>query len=102
MTFKPTTKTTPDPDEIILFTGKNYTGEGYSSVIRDNIRVPIELNDKLYSVKVGSATKVVLIRDDNFSGPTIETDIDVPSILLGGPGSGLSCFIVLQRVGKYI
>lgn len=102
MAFKLTTKTTPDPDEIILFTGKNYTGETYSSVIGDNISVPLSLNDKFYSVKVGSAAKVVLIRDYNFSGPTLETDVDDPSISLGGPGSGLSCFIVLQKVGKYI
>ena len=61
MAFKPTSKTIPDPDEIILFTGKNYTGDTYSAIIGDNINIPViqnELNDKFYSVKVGSATKV--------------------------------------------
>ncbi|EDP45700.1 beta/gamma crystallin domain-containing protein [Rickettsiella grylli] len=105
MAFKPTTKITPDVNEIILFTEKNYTGNAYSAIIGDNIDLYKNfnpLNDQLYSVKVGSAAQVTLIRDDGFSGPTQETNKDVSSIALGGPGSGLSSFIVLQKEGKYV
>lgn len=102
MSFQQVIKSQPEPDEVIFFTEKNFLGDKYSSIIGDNIQVPRALNDKLYSVRVGSAVKLVLIRDYGFSGPTQEIESDLASISLGGPGSGLSCFIVLQKADQYI
>lgn len=97
-----TTKRFPDPEEVIFFRGEYFTGDAYLGRLGDRANVPARLNDLLYSVRLGVATKIILIRDYHFSGPTLESSKDVPSILLGGPGSGLSSYIVLPREGQYI
>lgn len=103
MSLTETTKTTPSQDEVIFFTNKSYTGTAYLSKLGNRVDIGKDyssLNDKLYSVKVGNACTLVLYQHISFGGYTERLVSDKAEINMGGPGSGLSGFIVLDRKEK--
>lgn len=103
MSLTETTKTTPAQDEVIFFINKNYTGTAYLSKLGSRVDIwknYLSLNDKFYSVKVGGACTLVLYQHGNFGGITETLMADKAEINMGGPGSGLSGFIVLNRQQK--
>lgn len=103
MSLTETTKTTPAQDEVIFFINKSYTGTAYLSTLGNRVDIGKDynsLNDKLYSVKVGNACTLVLYQHIYFGGHTEKLVSNKAEINMGGPGSGLSGFIVLNREKK--
>jgi hypothetical protein len=100
MSLAETTLTTPGPDQVIFYEGRNFEGKAYLSTLGaevDIYRSYRPLNDKLHSVKVGSTCKVVVFHAASFGSPSKELSADTANIDI----SGLSAFIVLNKVGHH-
>ncbi|NHZ88341.1 hypothetical protein F2P45_04765 [Massilia sp. CCM 8733] len=100
MSLTETTLTSPGPDQVIFYEGRNFDGKAYLSTLGaqvDIYRSYRPLNDKLNSVKVGSACKVVAFYRANFGSPSKELTADTGNIDI----DGMSAFIVLNKVGQH-
>ena len=96
MAFQKTDLQTPGPDQVIFYTGENYTGDAYLANIGDAVdlyRNYPDQHDKLKSVKIGSASKILLYQDDDFHGKERELIADTSPLAVGG----MSSFKVLQK-----
>ncbi len=100
MSLTETTLTTPGHDQVIFFEGRNFDGKAYLSELGAEVDIYKSyrpLNDKLHSVKVGSACKVVVFHAASFGSPSKELSADTADIDIGG----LSAFIVLNKAGHH-
>ena len=100
MSLIETTLTTPGPDQVIFYEGLNFQGKAYLSTLGSNVDIYKDyrpLNDKLNSVKVGAACKVIAFYAANFGLPSKELNADTANINV----DGMSAFIVLNRAGTH-
>ena len=100
MSLTETTLATPGPDQVIFYEGRDFEGKAYLSTLGANVdiyRSYHSLNDRLHSVKVGSACKVVAYHAAGFGGRSIDLSTDTANIDI----DGMSAFIVLNKVGHH-
>jgi len=100
MSLVETALTTPGPDQVIFYEGLNFQGKAYLSTLGSNVDIYKDyrpLNDKLNSVKVGSACKVIAFYAANFGLPSKDLVVDTPNIDV----RGMSAFIVLNKAGHH-
>ncbi|CUI06992.1 hypothetical protein LXA47_24050 [Massilia sp. P8910] len=100
MSLTETTLTSPGPDQVIFYEGRNFDGKAYLSTLGAQVNIYSShhaLNDRLNSVKIGSSCKVVAFRHANFGSPSKELDTDTGNIDIGG----MSAFIVLNKAGHH-
>ncbi|QYG08877.1 beta/gamma crystallin domain-containing protein [Janthinobacterium sp. PAMC25594] len=100
MSLTETTLTTPDQNQVIFYEGQNFQGKAYLSTLGAEVDIYKSyrhLNDRLNSVKVGAACKILAFRHAGFGAPTNELNTDTGNINVGG----MSAFVVLNKVGHH-
>ncbi|WEF35268.1 beta/gamma crystallin domain-containing protein [Pseudoduganella chitinolytica] len=96
MSLMETTLASPGHDQVIFYEGRDFGGKAYLTTLGAEVDIYKSyrsLNDKLHSVKVGAACKVIAFKHSSFGSPTKEMGADCGSIDIGG----MSGFIVLNK-----